>query len=311
MVSWTVNRRKALIRKAISLTILLTTFLIACGFTLGILISTSKQEDVVEDTDSFDLEDIVEEPVEVPEPLPVKIDFQPVIDEWVNSISGNKSVLIYDLERDEIVGEYNSDMNYNTASLYKLFVVYEGYRRVENGEWNANDLAGFTGYSISECLDLSIRESYSPCAETLWNMIGRSNLDEIIVNDFKITDSNISSLVSNPRDILKIMQLFYSHPDIKDDILLSKMKDSFFNQPSTTYNWRQGLPSGFSRANVYNKVGWDYNPDKRYWNLYHDAAIVEFPDSNRHFVVVVMTNYVSFVQIKNLGTRIEDWFYNQ
>ena len=76
--------------------------------------------------------------------LPDRIDFQPVVDSWANTINGNRSVLIYDLERDEVVGEYNSTESYNTASLYKLFVVYEGYRRLQSGTWSGNEKAGYT-----------------------------------------------------------------------------------------------------------------------------------------------------------------------
>ncbi len=239
-----------------------------------------------------------------------KIDFQPIVDEWVESVDGNRSVLIYDLDRDELVGVYNPDETYNTASLYKLFVVYEGYRRVQNGEWQADARAGSTGQTILECLDLAVRESYSPCAETLWAMIGHAELDKIIEEDFLITDSSISTLSSNPNDILKIMQIFYNHEEITDETLLARMKDSFLNQPKTTYDWRQGLPKGFSRADVYNKVGWDYNPSG-YWNIYHDAAIVEFPEQNRHFIVVVMTNFVDFKDIREFGSMIEDEFYQR
>lgn len=240
--------------------------------------------------------------------LPDKIDFQPVVDSWVNTVGGNKSVLIYDIERDEVVGKYNSDESYSTASLYKLFVVYEGYRKVQSGEWNGDEPAGYNGHTILKCLDLAIRESNSSCAEAIWDKIGRQNLDDIIVNDFKITDSDISGLVSNPQDIMKILKIFYEHKDISDEKLIALMKDSFLNQPETTYNWRQGLPSGFKESNVYNKVGWDFNPDTMNWNIYHDAAIVETPDKNRHFIVVVMTNYVPYQKISKLGSMIEDKF---
>ena len=57
------------------------------------------------------------EPQPEPEPvvvLPDRIDFQPVVDSWAGSVSGNRSVLIYDLDRDEIVGEYNPKERYNT-----------------------------------------------------------------------------------------------------------------------------------------------------------------------------------------------------
>lgn len=271
-----------------------------------LVLQYNKAPEVIEETTPPE-EPKEEEPE--PEPLPDKIDYQPIVDEWAESVSGNRSVLIYDLDRDEVVGEYNTKEDYNTASLYKLFVVYEGYRRVQSGEWNGEDIAGSTGYTIAKCLDLAIRESYSLCAETLWAKIGHENLDEIIENDFNITNSDISHLTSNPEDITKILKIFYDHEEITDEELIAQMKDSFLVQPKTTYDWRQGLPSGFKKADVYNKVGWDYNPNGGYWNIYHDAAIVEFPDENRHYIVVVMTNRVPFQKIRDLGSQIEATFY--
>ncbi len=238
--------------------------------------------------------------------LPTKANIQPTIDEWVNGTSGDKSVMVYDLERNEIAAHYDSMRNFNTASLYKLFVVYEGYRRLETGEWNADDTAGSTGHTILECLDLAIRESYSPCAETLWAMIGHSELDSIISNDFKIVNSYISGLFSNANDITEMMKLFYHHPDFNTSTLVERMKDSFLNQPVTTYDWRRGLPAGFSSATkVYNKVGWDWDADGGFWNLFHDAAIIETA-SGRHFIVVEMTHAVPLVKIKQLGSMLEN-----
>ena len=96
------------------------------------------------------------------------------------------------------------------------------------------------------------------------------------------------------------------------------MMDSFLNQPVTAYNWRQGLPSGFSDAvKVYNKVGWQYMIDeedeegnvvKGHWEVYDDAAIIEFTENERHFIVVVMTSNVDFRQIRRFGTMIEEHY---
>lgn len=259
---------------------------------------TSESVDVVETKPE-------EQPVAV---IPDSINFQPVIDEWAGETGGTKSVIIYDLDRGEMAGSYNPDTSYLTASIYKLFVVYEGYRRVQSGEWQGDALAGSTGYDVKKCLDLSIRESYSPCAETLWSMIGHSELDKIVKDNLGLANTTVSSLVSNPRDVMAIMKLFYKHKAITDDDLVALMKDSFLNQPTTDYNWRQGLPSGFKQANVYNKVGWEYNGSS--WNIYHDAAIVEFPEQDRHFIVVVMSNQLPFEKIRDLGSRIETTFYN-
>lgn len=311
MVSEQIDKRKAINRHhktkmIVSLVFLIVVVIAAIFGIVYFTLQQTRSEILLPETEE---NSAAEEPEPEPEiVLPGRIDFQPVVDEWAKSAGGTHSVLVYDLDRDEMVGEYDAERDYNTASLYKLFVVYEGYRRVQSGEWKADAPAGATGYTIAQCLDKAIRESHSPCAETLWAKIGHDELDEIIERDFEIHDSKISSLVSTPNDILKMMRIFYEHSDITDESLLAQMKDSFLNQPATEYNWRQGLPSGFAEANVYNKVGWDYNPEGRYWNIYHDAAIIEFPEQNRHYIIVVMTNRVPFEKIRALGAAIETEF---
>lgn len=311
MVSFETDKRKAISHNIDWLfVILFLIIVISVTLVICVLCFDKKVAPAVDNPDVPEvIEEEVVEDVEMEPVLPERIDFQGLVDEWVDSVGGNRSVLIYDLERDEIVGSYNPDESYNTASLYKLFVVYEGYRKLQTGEWSSEDVAGRTGHTIIECLDLAIRESHSECAETLWSMMGREYLGDVIVNNYGITESNINSLLSNPQDITKMLQIFYEHSDIIDESLLARMKDSFLIQPTTIYNWRQGLPSGFSRANVYNKVGWDFNPDGNYWNIYHDAAIVEFPESNRHFIIVIMTNRVPFQRIRDFGSKFEAQFY--
>lgn len=297
-------------RASVILSITFLLLIIAIGG-LSVKLFNERAEKLEQETATTEVEtdssasEIADENAENATELPAKIDFQSVIESWAAEAGGKKSVVVYDLDRDEAVGEYNADATYNTASLYKLFVVYEGYRRIENGTWQRTDPAGQTGKTILRCLDLAIRESNSPCAETLRSLIGHATLDEIIVQDFKITDSNISALLSTPTDIAKMMQIFYEHNEIKDEELVATMQDSFLNQPVTTDDWRKGLPSGFpADVKVYNKVGWDWNG--KTWNVYHDAAIVEFPEQNRHFVVVVMTSEVANKKIAELGTLISD-----
>lgn len=304
------------LKKLVLVSILIVIFLIAAMGSFLVLKAIfggnasddpiSKEESTEESTNAIDDKEPEENETKI-----VEINFQPVIDKWVKTVDGNKSILIYDLNLNKIVGSYNVEEDYGTASLYKLFVVYEGYKRVESGKWNGEAKAGSTGYTINKCLDLAIRESYSPCAETLWSMIGHDALDKIMETEWDIINSDISKLVSNVSDINKIMKRFYEHPDFNDSTLLENMWDSFLNQPKTTYDWRQGLPSGFDNASVYNKVGWEYNPSKKYWNIYHDTAIVKFPlvdGTTRDFIVTVMTNKVDHKYIKNFGTMLEKYF---
>lgn len=155
------------------------------------LIFLSEPVDVSENDKNDEDASIQTEPLPEPEPtnvLPEKIDFQPLVDRWVSSVGGNRSVLVYDLDREELVGSYNPDESYNTASLYKLFVVYEGYRKLQSGEWSESGTVSGTQKTILQCLDLAIRESNSACAESLWAMIGRDALNDVIINDYGIVN---------------------------------------------------------------------------------------------------------------------------
>ena len=49
-------------------------------------------------------------------PPPVAINLQPVVDTWVESTGGDKGVIIYDLKRDEVIGEYHADEDFETEA---------------------------------------------------------------------------------------------------------------------------------------------------------------------------------------------------
>ena len=302
--------RKTQRSKTVKYPLVLIIAILSFTFTISLLRFLATMRHEVENITTEVKQDIGEQIVEEGSQKLTPINFQPIVDQWVASTGGRKGVVIYDPEVGEIVGYYNADQKFDTASLYKLFVVYEGYRQVQNGALKLDENAGRTGYTILKCLDLAIRESYSPCAETLWTMIGRDTLDKVVRNDFNIPGMTVSDLEATPTEIMQIMKLFYSHPDIKDQVLLDKIQDSFLNQPTTEYNWRQGLPSGFSeKVDVYNKVGWDWN--SKSWDIYNDAAILNFRDEGRQFIVVVMTSGVRYQQIRDLGVQIEKAFYDQ
>lgn len=306
MVSRTAKRSKTINRLLMTILVIL---IVAIVVLVALIFNTRTASELGEDTGSSN--EVSTPDNKTSKSSPTKIDFQPVVDDWANSTSGDKSIAIFDLDRNELLASYNIDKQFDTASLYKLFVVYEGYRRVQSGEWSGDDPAGQMNKTILQCLDLAIRESNSTCAEAIWGMIGRKELDKIVHDEFKITHTDISALTSNANDITSIMKMFYQHKQITDDKLVEQLKDSFLNQPATEYDWRQGLPSGFEKANVYNKVGWDYNPDEKRWNLYHDASIIEFLDDNRHFIVVVMTSHIAPNKIAELGRSIEAKYLNQ
>lgn len=230
------------------------------------------------------------------------IDLQFAVDQWTSIISGTAGVMIYDLDNKIVVARHNENESFNIASLYKLFVMLEGYLRIARGQWSGDE-PYLGNWTRLKCLNLMISESNSPCAEKMWGEIGKAELDEIYRAKGFGTATNISSITSTPAEILKLMQLIWQHAGLNEEYW-SAIRDSLLIQPTTTHNWRQGLPSGFSNAKVYNKVGW-YSADGRKWSLYHDAAFVEFPDLDRHYIVVVLTKNVSPNEIVRLGRNIE------
>lgn len=135
-------------------------------------------------------------------PAPANIGLQATVNDWRTKAGGNTSVIVYDLDHNNLLASTNPNEFYNIASLYKLFVVYEGYLELLNGTRDGN--SPLAGHTYSECLDLAIRESNSDCAEALWSLIGRTNMQNTI-NSWGFTHTNLGN-ISNATDITKIMQ---------------------------------------------------------------------------------------------------------
>ena len=244
---------------------------------------------------------------------PTFINLQPIVDKWTASAPEKSGIVIYDLDNQQIAATHNADQLFSMESLYKLFIVYEGYLEVENGELDQN-MVFADGTTVSECLDITIRESDSKCATNLYNVINKSELFNFL-NREGFLQTSLSDLQSTPNEILKIMQKYYYHDGLSDETW-AKIQDSMLNQPPTDNglcdglcNWRQGLPSGFSIATVYNKVGWKYNDVDNAWSTYNDAAIVEFPATEvtpaRKYIIVIMTSETSPNSIVQFGADIE------
>lgn len=225
------------------------------------------------------------------------IDLQPVVDTWDASQSGTASVVIYDLDNDKTAASLNSDRVYFGASLYKLYVAYEGYRKVTDGSYDLDD-AYLSGYTRGKCLDVMIRESYSPCAEKMWVELGKEALTNKL-KTYGITSTNMSSLQTTAADVSIILRRIATREGLSEEHAKLYM-DSMKVQPAL---YRRGLPTGFEDITVYNKVGWNLT---REW---HDAAIVELPDGHR-YVVVVLTENVGMNNIAALGRAIEQKITN-
>lgn len=250
------------------------------------------------------------------------IDLQPTVDSWISTLSRDEraGVMIYDLNNSRTAAAYQADEVFNVASIYKLLFAYDGYRQIALGADNPNSYFTNTAdkgdLTLSQCLDLIIRESYNGCADKMISDTYRASRVDDLIRSVGMANTTNSGLTSTATDITKLLRVYWQHTDLNQD-LWKQITDSMLNQPPSAneegeiYNWRQGLPAGFgTNVNVYNKVGWEWGGAK--WKIYGDAAIIDFTEFNHYYTVVVLTSNLSnFKKITQLGQMIEDTVITQ
>lgn len=280
-------------RSQIVLSLVLTIALVVIGVFLW---QVTHKEDAV----SVQTTPIVEQSVEVPlEPAPVeRLGFDAgalakVLDDWNQSISGTAGVVIADGFDGSILATLNPDEPFFAASIYKLYVAYEGYRQIDAGEVDPDELY-LNGFTRAECLDKMIRESDSPCAEKLWVELGKEETT-LQLRTYGINNTSMTAIRTTAGDaaimLVRIAQAEGLSESSQQNFLQS-MKDQIY---------RDTLNKSFgSDAIVYNKIGFNEQLE------YHDIAIIELPETNRTLIVSVMTSSVGTANIVRLGEMIQE-----
>jgi beta-lactamase class A len=225
------------------------------------------------------------------------VKLQKAVDGWISSLpeseSSDASVSIVDLDSQTTLASTKPDKQYFSASLYKLFVAYEGYKAIDAGILSPEEEYQ-NGRTRLECLDAMIRSSDSPCAEKMWSELGRENI-EAKIKEYGIGNTDMVGLRTTSEDVAKILVRIATGEGLSADSQANYL-DSMKDQEAL---YRRGLPSGFSSSiTVYNKVGWN---EQLEW---HDASIIEFLDGRR-LVLSVLTSGVGTANIKKLAAAIE------
>lgn len=216
---------------------------------------------------------------------------QSTVDEWVNSAGGKTSVIITDASGN-VLASHQETLEYFTASIYKPFVAYVGYQKVDDGTYSLSE-PYLNGKTRGQCLDVMIRDSDSPCGEKMWNELGKQALTENM-RSLGLTNTSLVNLTTSAKDASVILQKIQTGEGLSQESQASFL-DSMKTQDS---RYRRGLPSGFSELTVFNKVGWNLNKE------WHDTAIVRLPD-DRAVIVSVFTENVGYQQIAQLGISLE------
>lgn len=249
------------------------------------ILSSEPEQQAIEQTQVVQEEPAVEEQTET---FP---DLQPVVDNWVDSHPGTYSVIITD-RTGEILAQSNPNQVFFAASLYKLFVAYEGYRKIDDGTYSSGEvLQG--GRTVGQCLDVMIRDSDSPCGEAMMADLGQQYLTEKM-EEYGLKNTSLNGIQTTALDSALILQKIYGGVG-----LTAASREAYLDSMKTQDSeFRRGLPSGFVESAVYNKVGW--NLDKEW----HDSAIVELKDG-RVIIVSVLTTSAGYRNIAGFGQALE------
>lgn len=232
------------------------------------------------------------------------INLQPVVEQWARSyFYGQAAVEVFDVDYGTVVASYNSNVSMYPRSLYKLFYVYDAYAQIDAGQDDPNQIY-MNGQTLDHCLDIIIRQSDNPCAEKMIdNDPPRLARVGQLISRLGLANTQADGLKTSAHDISLLLQHYYRHPEWSVNSW-QKFRSSALGQ---SWTYRKGLPSGFTRATVYDKTGFGYGSGGV--NVYNDAAMVEFPNGAggvRRYIVVAMTiNPSSYTILTRLGEMLE------
>lgn len=246
------------------------------------------------------------------------IDLQPVVDQWLKTVSpaARVGLMIYDLTNSKVAASFQANQVFEVASVYKLLFAYDGYHQIALGSNNGEDFYTHTtdkgDLTLYQCLDLTIRESYNGCADKLASDTTRRSRVNVLIHELGMNNTSKIGLESTASDLTKLLRYYWRHDNLTPE-LWERLADSMLYQPPTQvdeeklYDWRQGLPAGFSeQVKVYDKVGWAWNAENQIWDVYAEAAILEFVNSKHVYTMVALTqNLPHYSKISELGRMVE------
>lgn len=201
------------------------------------------------------------------------------------------AVAIVDLsDQNRGSANYNGDMQFTSASTYKLWVAYMMVQDVESGRrtWSSR----INGTTWNDCFTRMIVNSDNACPETYLSVNGYSKLDQTVASlgmsgQTAFTPGNMRT---SANDLTLILQKLY-----RGELMSEENKNKLYELMGRQ-QFRQGIPSGVGgSAAVYDKVGW-------LDAIVNDAAIVH--GGKGDYILVIMTNGESWDYVAQLAAWI-------
>jgi hypothetical protein len=232
----------------------------------------------------------------VPPETPDKsIQIQAILDSWAKNHSSQQwSVVVKGLGADTSNASIIANNSFNTASIYKLFLMYPLFQSYTLDSLSSSyiNVDGRGSVSLKNCVELMIKNSDNPCGEAVGRRLGWARATTLLRNlGLKSTNlNNPSGITTTAADTALFLEKLYGGKALNtqnQQYVLSLMQQQ---------KYRSGIPAGCPGCIVSDKTG-----DAGF--VRHDAAIVQY--SGGAYVLSIFTNGASYAQIAQLTRQIQ------
>jgi beta-lactamase class A len=213
---------------------------------------------------------------------------QALLNYWNESNAGTWGIVLKDFGNN-VSASINPDRQFVSASVYKLYIAYVVYTKVDSGEIGMDSFTS-SGNTVSGCLDLMIVRSDNDCGWALGDMIGWESSDGLLhAKGFTSTSLAYGGRVTTAQDAASyLMQL-------ENGALLSPANRVALLHKMHNNIYRYAIPAGSPGMAVANKLG----VRGAYSN---DVAIVYHPKGT--YVLSVFSYGSSHADIRELARQI-------
>lgn len=239
-----------------------------------------------------------------------KINLQPTLDRWLSSqvSKKNSSILIYDLNNQEIIARNNDFSQNNSLGLENLFLAYQIYTKIDQNAIKKDKLLTVNAeqISIDNCLSKILQENHSGCATSLVSEIGENSFKQFL-KDQSYTNTNFTSHLTNTTDLLSLSKRLSTHPDFSEQLW-----QEFKTKLTPQNNNKNPLLTGFSKLTVYGLYGAQTNDTTNanlsyplFNNLYFLETKQEDPKDRQTFVLIFLASDIDAASLIDLAKAIE------
>lgn len=210
-------------------------------------------------------------------------ELQKILDEYQNSVPVASSSVVIDLN-DHVRATANADDQFVAASLYKLFVAYAVYDKIDRGEITYEQKVPNSSFTVKACLQAMIAASDNECGFELGNLVDWTQLDQKLQNE-GYTDTKLDNYdekgdldgdkKTSARDVAQLLYNLYQgrlvSPESREHFL------TILNKQQRDDRLPQGLPQNTDIAHKTGEL-----EDHR-----HDAGLIT--EGENQYIAVMLT----------------------